>query len=787
MAAGCRSDLTGQNFSLKAQQVLGQCTSKFYGNYYKIVWEDSWVPAGVLSLVPDLIERYHKNIENKNESLLLASNQEESKNSMLNEQSCNFYVKCSFCNEMIADSLLQHHEKDHLTFSNCSNTSSHEAPLNVLVVTVANQYHVMMNEHCSNSLSTPDFVPPLMQKFNCITREDYDNQFESKLINSQDKQRVPQYDCSTCHRKFFSKELFSKHIELHAESLKLKSLRSSNRKDLRNKLLIADGSLCVNNVVKKNRLNSVESIETKGLCQNDVLKNDNLVFQKKRRVCDDIPPIALQAAKRYIKTVMLRKKQEQYLSGRDDFFSSDEQAAPITSVVNGRQAYGCKVCKKVFYNKFHHREHYNVHSGEMPYNCEFCSKRFRQRSGWNRHIKLHHKYKVFSGPIPNPVVCATKNLNLLEYQSENICEENNESPNTHVEANNQTEPFVLDKEETSTKLLIHPLTRNFLCDFNKNNTVSFTKPDFDYCGGAGCIGCTNCIKSYIEKYSSGKWTGIKLTVNNDKSNDKHKSSNNLKQSMSLMASDYRLNTECEKDLKLESAEIKNSFNSLSGKFLYETSPSKIQKKGRKFRSGREKRFECGICFRKFLAKSHLNDHKMIHTGEFPYKCKFCNRPFRHKSGMNSHHKRHIEKGIFNRPIRSSDKDLLNPCLQVENSENDLETIKQKSKQKRKTRVPKQVKQADEETNSFISTADQSVLQINKDQRFSCNFCSRIFPIRTAYLKHMNNSHKSTALFSSQSNILNETTNKNIQDKIADANANCFYSAIDIKQELDADA
>ena len=61
---------------------------------------------------------------------------------------------------------------------------------------------------------------------------------------------------------------------------------------------------------------------------------------------------------------------------------------------------GCKVCGKRFFNKFHHREHYNVHSGETPYECEFCFKRFAQHSGWNRHMKLHHKYEVFHGSIP---------------------------------------------------------------------------------------------------------------------------------------------------------------------------------------------------------------------------------------------------------------------------------------------------------------------------------------------------------------------------------------------------
>ena len=36
--------------------------------------------------------------------------------------------------------------------------------------------------------------------------------------------------------------------------------------------------------------------------------------------------------------------------------------------------------------------------------------------------------------------------------------------------------------------------------------------------------------------------------------------------------------------------------------------------GRSFRSGREKKFQCTVCERKFLAQAHLNDHMLIHTG-----------------------------------------------------------------------------------------------------------------------------------------------------------------------------
>ena len=681
---------------------------------------------------------------------------------------------------MFPDHFLPFHEKEHLTFSQFSNTTLNKIPSHVLVVTVADQFNIKKNIDLCRSISLMNNNVPQECGIN-LTQVGCESQFVAKLSSPQFQERVPQYDCATCHRKFFSKDLFNKHVELHAESLKLhRSLRSNHsmRKDFRNKLLLGEGpTLCSNNSPQReSTTGTVAPVDRETLLKNNLEENGSSISQKKRKVCDDIPPRALQAAKRYIKTVMLRKKQEQYLSGTDDSINSDEQASPIMSMVNGRQSYGCKVCKKVFYNKFHHREHYNVHSGEMPYHCEFCSKRFRQRSGWNRHIKLHHKYEVFSGPIPNPTLGVNQSGSPEPQTThENIDKKGGFNLTQGLDVLPETK--VSDNEEKNSDATNDPPSRNVLSDFNINNTKS--KADFDY-----RIGETSDSK--LDELAS------KNRLKNPQSCQV--SLKNVKSSVStVLASDFPSDLNCEtKNTKLKNSldcasAIGESFNSLSvtngDHFSRDITPVELQKKGRKFRSGREKRFECGVCFRKFLAKSHLNDHKMIHTGELPYKCMFCSRPFRHKSGMNSHHRRHIEKGIYNRPIRSSDKDLPPGAsclpLRLDDLENELETIKEISKQKRKARVPKQVKQQTEEENVPFQIPNESVLQANANQRFSCNFCSLVFPIRTAYLKHMNNVHKSATIYPPQAYIPEATA-------CAVIDTDFFSDKLEIKQELETD-
>ncbi|XP_026482093.1 zinc finger protein 525-like [Ctenocephalides felis] len=49
-----------------------------------------------------------------------------------------------------------------------------------------------------------------------------------------------------------------------------------------------------------------------------------------------------------------------------------------------------------------------------------------------------------------------------------------------------------------------------------------------------------------------------------------------------------------------------------------------------------KRHECEICNKTLATKQTLNQHKMIHTGEYPYNCELCNKTFATKSKLNRH-------------------------------------------------------------------------------------------------------------------------------------------------------
>ncbi len=62
--------------------------------------------------------------------------------------------------------------------------------------------------------------------------------------------------------------------------------------------------------------------------------------------------------------------------------------------------------------------------------------------------------------------------------------------------------------------------------------------------------------------------------------------------------------------------------------------------GREQAHGRNMRFSCPRCAKRFAGKSNLDNHLRTHTGEKPYSCELCNKCFAQKGSLKEHMRRH---------------------------------------------------------------------------------------------------------------------------------------------------
>ena len=768
------------------------------------------------------------------------------------------------------------------------------------------------------------------------------HQQEDKKTGRQESLR-----CSICKRSFTSKETLDKHRQLHTNSFyqfrngfSTSSLREILHRSKKNFVKQLPLSLCRPSasasdipLTQEERAlaNSLKCSkhDTSALPQpsdlqitSEKIPVDYASFAVSKN-SNEFSPAVLKNARQYIKAVSRRRKEDtvkriiqnksvkdpvqhsSHTIGVDVELERSEESMPIVGVEGDRYFYQCKHCSKRFYNKFHHREHFNIHSGETPYECEFCSKRFAQRSGWNRHIKLHHKYEVFEGPIPyshmagqseggdgqpkqkrpktdelstivnnsfaptmahlNPVAFSQKGAtrfipiapypqpirtasgstpfpagavplspailspdrfpNGLEnalpagtflihatsgntpvmsahqggtihfmqpnkppisavfvqpstnlqpqqqnqhqqqqqqqeydqtptisvsnpislstvrvattsnhpssnsqvvvdeppggipitiYQQKNTNTSNSSSSSNSNQVDQQEEKvrfqckkvktmedrvifmvrvidLVLNKQQQQQKPnqqelpetkqepqeASEPSAGSEIDSSEKKSELVEKKSDFAY-----VLDPVGKVESriFVSDHQGGNWTDFPLDeVANtimlsrirtyDDMNKRGPKPRHLTNNM--LPTDFALKKVYEEAIqlgkeKLEEALIKQNkvveargddHGNGEGRGTTassDTSKQPLATHGRSFRSGREKRFSCNVCSRKFLAQAHLNDHMLIHTGEFPFKCMFCSRPFRHKSGLNSHHKRHIQNGVFDRPISCKD-------------------------------------------------------------------------------------------------------------------------------------
>lgn len=266
----------------------------------------------------------------------------------------------------------------------------------------------------------------------------------------------------------------------------------------------------------------------------------------------------------------------------------------------------CQQCSKTFSRRDHFNRHILVHSGAKPYECEVCSRCFSRKD---------NKYSHMAN-------CLLRNLGIVIKQDfggtlENTIESKMSEIRGQMGELMSRDDYLqfLDNKTEQVMEPLHPLRVNVNgSPDEKDEERSLSSPD-----SVGTLRIRALEElaenaQHVKEHSS--------TIQDDMSNDQEDNDDEGNDEEDYVDPSAFLSAHLS-----DVPENFPEFTTENQQFIGSTYPHP---------GTTAPRFQCDICNRNFVHKSHLVRHSMVHSGSKPYRCDQCEKSFNRKEHLQRH-------------------------------------------------------------------------------------------------------------------------------------------------------
>uniref|UniRef100_A0A1B6CQM4 Protein krueppel n=2 Tax=Clastoptera arizonana TaxID=38151 RepID=A0A1B6CQM4_9HEMI len=221
------------------------------------------------------------------------------------------------------------------------------------------------------------------------------------------------YECTTCHKRFSSKENFELHQKLVGHSGEAGIVEDANGDNEKPSTDNGDSAKVTCKTCDNKPFPTKTSLEGGkkdkfypcSICGKYLNHPSSVVYHKEAEHNNGRRFVCNKCGKNFKHKQLLQRHQLVHTDIRPykctvcmASFKTKANLVNHQATHTGEKKHTCEICEQQFAHKTSLTLHYRWHTGLKPYQCNVCNKRFSQKGNLQEHIRIHTGEKPFACP-----------------------------------------------------------------------------------------------------------------------------------------------------------------------------------------------------------------------------------------------------------------------------------------------------------------------------------------------------------------------------------------------------